>query len=158
MFLLSKTEVSPRLRQIRALSLFSTLAPRELKVVDGLLHERSYLKDEIVFDEGEEGQALYIVMSGKVLICRQGQPVAGKIAELGAGMLFGELALLENAPRAAQARATENAALAVFFRDDFLGLLETHAVIASKISLQLARHIGRRLRETVGGGMGKPEL
>lgn len=149
MFLFSKDEDSTRSRQLRALSLFSTLSPRELKTVDGLLHERNYLQDEVIFDQGEEGQALYIIESGKVLICRQGVPTGGKIAELGAGRLFGELALLDNAPRAAQARAAENCTLAVLFRADFLGLLETHAVIASKISLQLARHIGQRLRETV---------
>jgi CRP-like cAMP-binding protein len=149
MFLFSKDEDSPRIKQLRELSLFSTLSPRELKTVDGLLHERSFLKDEVIFDQGEEGQALYIIESGKVLICRQGQSAAGRIAELGSGRLFGELALLDNSPRAAQARAAENCTLAVLFRADFLGLLETHAVIASKISLQLARHIGQRLRETV---------
>ncbi|MEZ5613847.1 MAG: cyclic nucleotide-binding domain-containing protein [Rhodocyclaceae bacterium] len=149
MFLFSKDEDSPRLKQLRALSLFSTLSPRELKTVDGLLHERSFLQDEVIFDQGEEGQALYIIESGKVLICRQGQPTGGRIAELGPGRLFGELALLDNSPRAAQARAVENCTLAVLFRADFLGLLETHAVIASKIALQLARHIGQRLRETV---------
>lgn len=149
MFLFSKDEDSPRLKQLRALSLFSTLSPRELKTADNLLHERSYLQGEVIFDQGEEGQALYIIESGKVLICRQGQPTDGKIAELGPGRLFGELALLDNSPRAAQARAEENCTLAVLFRADFLGLLETHAVIASKISLQLARHIGQRLRATV---------
>lgn len=149
MFLFSKNEESPRLSQLRALSLFSTLSPRELKTVDGLLHERIFLQGEVVFDQGEEGQALYVIESGRVLICRQGQPVAGKIAELGPSRLFGELALLDNSPRAAQAIAAENCTLAVLFRADFLGLLETHAVIASKISLQLARHIGQRLRETV---------
>ncbi len=149
MLFFSKNDNSPRLEQLRSLSLFSTLSPRELGTVDGLLHERSYLKDEVIFDEGEEGQALYIVMSGKVTICRQGRPAAGRIADVGAGRLFGELALLDDAPRAAQARAAENCILAVLFRADFLGLLETHAVIASKISLQLARHIGQRLRETV---------
>jgi len=157
MFLFSKDEDSPRIRQLRALSLFSTLSPRELKTVDGLLHERSYLKDEVIFDQGEEGQALYIIESGKVLICRQGQPTGGKIAELGEGRLFGELALLDNSPRAAQARASENCRLAVLFRADFLGLLETHAVIASKIALQLARHIGQRLRETVTAPGGQAE-
>ncbi len=149
MFLFNKDEDSPRIRQLRALSLFSTLSPRELKTVDGLLHERSFLKDEVIFDQGEEGQALYIIESGKVLICRQGQSADGRIAELSPGRLFGELALLDNSPRAAQARAAENCTLAVLFRADFLGLLETHAVIASKIALQLARHIGQRLRETV---------
>lgn len=151
MFLFSKVDDSPRLRQLRALSLFATLTPRELKTVDSLLHERTYLAGEVVFDEGEEGQALYIITSGRVLICRQGQPESGRIAELAPGMLFGELALLDDAPRVAQVRAAENCTLAVFFRADFLGLLETHAVIASKIAVQLARHMAQRLRETVAG-------
>ncbi len=151
MFRFSKEEDSPRLRQLRALSLFATLSPRELKTVDSLLHERSYLKGEIVFDQGEEGQALYIIIAGRILVCRQGQPETGRVAELGPGMLFGDLALLDDAPRAAQVRAAENCTLAVFFRADFLGLLETHAVIASKIALQLARHMAQRLRETVAG-------
>lgn len=151
LFSFGKDEEFPRLKQLRELSLFSTLRPRELKTIDGLLHKRSYLQDEVIFDQGEEGQALYIVEAGKVLICRQGQPVAGRIVELGPGSLFGELALLDNSPRSAQARAAESCVLAVLFRADFLGLLETHAVIASKISLQLARSIGQRLRDTVTG-------
>ena len=80
MFRFSKDDDSPRQRQLRGLSLFSTLSPRELKTVDGLLHERSFLQDEVIFDQGEEGQALYIIESGKVLICRQGQSAGGKIA------------------------------------------------------------------------------
>ncbi|MBP7280593.1 MAG: cyclic nucleotide-binding domain-containing protein [Leptospiraceae bacterium] len=142
---------------MRTLLLFETLNSKELKIVDGLLHERKYLKEEVVFDTGEEGQALYIILSGKILICHQGQPETGKIAELEQGRLFGELALLDNSPRSTQTRALEDSTLAVFFRDDFLGLLETHAVIASKISLQLARHIGRRLRETVSSIDGRIE-
>lgn len=148
---------SPRIKKLRTLLLFETLNSKELKIVDGLLHERKYLKEEVVFDTGEEGQALYIILSGKILICHQGQPSSGKIAELEQGRLFGELALLDNSPRSTQTRALEDSTLAVFFRDDFLGLLETHAVIASKISLQLARHIGRRLRETVSSIDGRIE-
>jgi CRP-like cAMP-binding protein len=49
--------------------------------------------------------------------------------------------------RSAQVRAATDTTVAVFFRADFMSLLETHGLIASKISLQLARHIGRRLRE-----------
>lgn len=140
-----------RRRKLAGVKLFSDLNVRECRIVDGLLHERDYLKGEVIFDEGEEGQALYIVLSGSVLICRQGAPETGRIAELGDGEFFGDLALLDNAPRVAQARAAENCRLAVFFRRDFMSLLETHAVVASKISLSLARHIGSRLRDTVRG-------
>ena len=137
---------TPRLGTLRLLSLFSTLSRRELRVVDGLLHERRYLKGEIIFDEGEEGQTVHVVIAGRVLICRQGEPEAGRITEIDAGVVFGELALLENAPRAAQARAEEDCVLASLSRGDFESLLDTHAVIASKILLQLARQLGRQLR------------
>ncbi|MDP3511825.1 MAG: cyclic nucleotide-binding domain-containing protein, partial [Sulfuritalea sp.] len=56
------------------------------------------------------------------------------------------LALLDNSPRSAQARAVTPCQLIVFFRDDFVGLLDTHARIASKISRQLACHLGTRMR------------
>jgi CRP-like cAMP-binding protein len=138
---------TPRLGTLRQLSLFATLSHAELRVIDGLLNERRYLKDEIIFDEGEEGQTVYVIVSGRVLICRQGEPETGKIAEIEAGVVFGELALLDHAPRAAQARAAEDCVLASLSRSDFESLLDTHAVIASKISLQFARQLGRQLRE-----------
>ena len=72
------------------------------------------------------------------------------------GTRHGDLALLDNSPRNAQARAVEPCEMAVFFRADFLGLLETDAVIGYKISLALARHIGLRLREWMGTG--RPQL
>ena len=138
---------TPRLGTLRQLALFSTLSRLELRVVDGLLHERRFLKGEIIFDEGEEGQALHVVITGRVLICRQGEPESGRITEIDAGVAFGELALLENAPRALQARAQEDCVLASLARSDLEGLLDTHAVIASKILLQLARNLGRQLRD-----------
>jgi CRP-like cAMP-binding protein len=142
-----------RLSKLKKMSLFVELTPREIKIVDGFIHERKYLKEEVVFDEGEDGQAIYIILEGKVLICHQGQ--ADKpIATLESGNFFGELALLDDAPRAAQARAAEDCTLAVFFRGDFLSLMVSHALIASKIALQLARHLGARLRTVVRNDLG----
>ncbi len=138
---------TPRLSTLRQLPLFAPLSRLELRVVDGLLLERRYLKGEIIFDEGEEGQTLYVIISGRVLICRQGEPETGRIAEIDAGVVFGELALLDNAPRSAQARADDDCVLASLSRGDFESLLDTHAVIASKISLELARQLGRQLRD-----------
>lgn len=147
--LLRKKNEPPHFARLREIPLFADLTHRELGIIQELLQQRDYVKDEIVFDEGEEGQAIYFLFSGKVLICRQGRPVDGAIAELPAGQFFGELALLDNSPRMAQVRAAEDCTIAVLFREDFLKLLETHAKVASKISLQLSRHIGKRLRETI---------
>jgi len=143
--------LSPRQHRLHGASLFRSLKPLELKFVDGLMHERRYLKDEIIFDEGEEGQALYLVMSGRVQLSRGPEGSLRLQTELGPGSFFGDLALLDNSPRSAQARALDACEMAVFFRDDFLALMETDAVIGYKISLALARHIGQRLRFQLDG-------
>lgn len=148
--------LSPRLQRLKNTALFGSLTPLELKIVDGLMHERRYLPDEIVFDEGEEGQALYLVMSGRVRISRTHPDGPQVVADLTAGSFFGDLALLDSSPRNAQARAVEACELAVFFRADFLALMETDAVIGYKIALALARHIGQRLRDWMGGG--RPQI
>ena len=81
-FLKSPT-LSPRQRRLQNTSLFRSLKPLEIKFVDGLMHERRYLPDEIVFDEGEEGQALYLVMSGRVQISRGHGAHRQVVSELG---------------------------------------------------------------------------
>lgn len=138
-------ELPARLRELKKMALFAELSRREVRVVDGFMHERSYLAREVVFDEGEQGEAFYVVLEGRVLICRQGQPDT-PLAVLGPGSFFGELALLDDAPRSAQARAQDNCKLLVLFRGDFLGLMESHGLIASKIAVQLARHLAARVR------------
>lgn len=145
--LFSPKKTSARLKRLRSLSLFVNLTDAELRIIRDLMHERDYLKGEVIFDEGEEGQAIYIVTAGEVQIRRQGQGDEGRIARLGEGTFFGELALLDNSPRMAQALAASNCELIVFFRDDFVGLLDTHAKISSKILRELARHLGVRARE-----------
>ena len=143
---LKSPALTPRLQRLRDSTLFAALTPLELRTVDSVLHERSFLGDEIIFDEGEDGQALYLVMSGRVLISRRQQGEIELVAELPTGAFFGDLALLDDAPRNAQARAQGDCELAVFFRADFLALMETDAAIGYKISLALARHIAQRLR------------
>src|SRR5690242_15941293 len=108
-FILRRTEPLQH-KVLRYVPLFSGLSTHELNTLDDLLHQRSYVRDEIIFDQGEEGQAIYFVLSGKVLICQEGQP--DTVAELCCGEFFGERALLEGAPRMAQARATEDCVLA----------------------------------------------
>lgn len=140
--------------QLRDVALFSTLSPRELKVVATLIHQRSALAGEVIFDQGEEGQAIYILFSGEVMICHQGQ-TASPIAMIGPGRMFGELALIDGGPRSAQARAVKDCQLGVMFRGDFESLMESHAAIATKISFQLAHHYAGIIRQ-LAGSFGTP--
>ncbi|MBS1199265.1 MAG: cyclic nucleotide-binding protein [Proteobacteria bacterium] len=148
MFDFLRRQSSDTVLRLSESSLFSGLANSDLKTLEGFTHARHYLPGEIIFDQGEEGQALYIVVSGQVIICHPGKSES-PIAELGPGSFFGELALLDDAPRSAQARAGAETELAALFRGDFERLMESHARIASRIALQLARNLGQRLRNSV---------
>ena len=143
------------LQRLKTLPLFSSLTHRELKIVDGLLHLRQFLAGEVVFDEGEEGQALYILLSGTVTVSRTLNGNKELVAELSSGSFFGDLALLDNTPRSAQISAKEACEMAVFFRADFVALMEIDATIGYKISLQLARNLAQRLR---GAILGRPRV
>lgn len=151
MKLFGSQKVPAQLAWLTRISLFSQLSPVELRIVEGLLHERDYLAGEVIFDEGDEGQAIYIIQQGEVILSHQGAGDTGRIATLGPDTYFGDMALLDNLPRTAQARASQPSRMAAFFREDFLGLMDTHARIASKIAFQLAREMGRRLRQQVVG-------
>lgn len=132
---------------LRKVPIFSGLSSHELDTLDDLLHTRTYVKDEVIFDQGEEGQAIYFVLSGAVNILKQGK--ARALATLEEGQFFGERALLEDVPRVAQARAKSDCVVAVLFRDDFLNLLGTHPEIAEKISLHCSLRETNQIRDDV---------
>jgi CRP-like cAMP-binding protein len=145
--LLGSRRKLPHLEKLRDLPLFVDLTQQEFVILGGMLHVREYVAGEIIFDEGEEGQAMYLILEGEVTICRQGQPEDGFLIGLLPGEFFGELGLLDDAIRTAQARAASNCRVAVLFREDFNSLMESHLRIAHKIGRQLLRHLGGRLRE-----------
>ena len=109
---------NPRLKLLKNVILFKDLSMRDLAMVDSLMHERSYLAEEVIFDEGEEGQGLFVVLSGRVKITLPAQADTVLI-ELGAGAFFGEVALLDQSVRTAQARAVEDTKIVALFRTEF---------------------------------------
>ncbi|MEM1157997.1 MAG: cyclic nucleotide-binding domain-containing protein [Verrucomicrobiota bacterium] len=131
--------------------LFSSLTRKELKRLEPLFHDRRYTANEVVFEQGEEGHGMYVVVEGKVKISTRNGSGDKLLAELGNGQFFGELALLDGAPRTATATAKEACRLIGFFRTEFLELLETNGRAGTKISLELARMSSARLRQTLEG-------
>jgi len=148
MFFGLPTTRDQRLELLKNVVLFKDLSMRDLAMVNGLMHERRYLADEVIFDEGEEGQGLFVVLSGRVKIALP-EDVNAVLIELGPGAFFGEVALLDQSVRTAQARAIEDTHIVALFRAEFYSLLETHSAIASRISFQLARVLAARLRQAV---------
>ncbi len=135
--------------------LFTGLGKNELGVVESLMHTRQYQAGEIIFDEGDDGQALYVVRLGSIAI-RTTTSRETPVAILGPGDFFGEMALLDQSVRSAQAAAQTECTLSALHRGDFQRLLEAHSRIGSRLALQLARRLGSRLRGMLEAGAPQP--
>jgi CRP/FNR family cyclic AMP-dependent transcriptional regulator len=100
---------------------------------------------DAIFDMGEEGQSMMAVLAGTVRVSipsPQGKQIV--LADLSAGEVFGEIALLDGRGRSADAKALTNCDLAVLSRRDVLPLLQQHAGVC----FTLLELVCERLRES----------
>lgn len=127
--------------------LFRGLPPASLERVVGLATQRRYRGAEIIFSQGDPGDALYAVIAGRIRISAgtaDGREMSLNIME--PGDTFGEIALLDGGHRTATATATEPSDLVAIRRDHFSALLEREPLLA----LELLKLCGERLRWTSG--------
>jgi CRP-like cAMP-binding protein len=94
---------------------------------------------EIIFLEGSQGRKMYVVYSGKVGIERRGET----IEDLSAGDTFGEMALIDGAPRSATARAKTDCEVAPITESAFLHLVHDTPIFALTIMHNLADRLRR---------------
>ncbi len=128
---------------------FSNLSPRELKEVAVIVHKREYRTGEPVFYQGDPGLGMYIVQEGEVSITILGKDGnEQELVVLSDGDFFGELALLDESPRSANAVCKSNCTLIGFFRPDLFELIEKNTSLGIKIVLKLAEIVAQRLRQT----------
>src|SRR6266851_5677601 len=102
----SSTRAEPEL--LAQVGLFADLTTAELVGLASLMRPRPYAKDEVIYLRGDPGTAFYVIASGKVKIALTSPD--GKeliLRRLGPGGFHGELALLDDEPRSADAVATE---------------------------------------------------
>jgi signal transduction histidine kinase len=124
--------------------LFQNLSEAELKKVQEAARELSFGPGQIIFKEGDEGDGLYVVKDGIVQISTNvSQNERRVLSRVSPGDIFGEMALIDKAPRSATASA-EVATIVYFIPSaDFLKMLEA----VPKLALILLRDVSRRLRE-----------
>ena len=114
------------------------------------LRLRRFKRDETVFHQGDPGDALYIVASGRVKVVLP-SPDASEgaiLATLARGQFFGELAMLDGQPHSADVVAIEPTETLVLGRVDFERLFESEPSIRRSLVLALAREL-RRLTDHV---------
>ncbi len=137
----------PNVEFLKLCPMFQHLTNRELKKVSALIYERRYQAGEFLFEKEQPGTAMFIIKSGRVKIVITGRADEEReMATIRPGDFLGELALLDDTPRSATAKAVEKTEALAFFREDLNELLETYPVIGSKIMRDLAIIIGQRLK------------
>lgn len=129
---------------LKKIPLFSSLSEVDQQNLTSLLRKKLLGKGEYLFRQGDEGTALYIIVQGRIKISLSKRMDNVTLAILGQAEFLGEMALLDELPRSADAIALEESLLYVLNRKDFLSFLANnpHTVYAILDSLS------RRLRKT----------
>ena len=125
--------------------LFSVLGKEELDAISRLAVTRNYPKNSIIINEGDHTDSLYVILSGKVKIfLTDDQQKEVIVAIQREGDYFGELALLDEAPRSASVMTMEPCSLLIVSRSAF----ERHLAGDPKLAISLMRGLAARLRAT----------
>lgn len=141
--------MTEREEQLARVPFFEGLTSEALTLIASVTTEESHSMGTRIFQYGDPGDKLFIILEGKVRISREISGMGEEaLAVLGPGELFGEMALLDEAPRSADARAHEKCRLLVIKKDDFDDLLFFHKDLAYEVLWASIRILTARLRET----------
>ena len=133
---LSKNDKVELLRQV---PLFAACTKRELIVVALVADEREASAGEELTVEGRPGREFFVLTDGSVVVRRKGR----KLADLGPGDWFGEIALLTFKPRSATVTATSPVRLLVISDRSFRDVVETTPRIALRVLASVAQRLER---------------
>ena len=117
--------------------IFANCTPDEVSAIAAVAQESGFQTGQIIVTQGTPGQAFYLVLSGRVEIVRDGQ----SLGAFGPGDFFGEMSLIDHAPRSATIKALEPTTCLMLSSWDFKALLEKHPSIAVKLLEVLSRRL-----------------
>lgn len=130
---------------LEKIPLFADMPKEQLQSLVGILDRRTYSKGQVILNQGDPGDSLFIVLSGRVRIYTlspEGHELSFWICD--EGDFFGEMALLTGEPRSACAEAMQRTEVLVLHRRAFHRYLTANPLAA----LHLIEVLGRRLRHT----------
>ncbi len=141
--------INQRSAFLRNFIFFRNMSNRQLKHIRDVLYERTYREGEYIFEVDQPGAALFIIEEGEIAVeVMVGPNKYAEVATLAGGSFFGELALLDHAPRSASARAKKTSRVLALFRSDLDKLIDTAPDVAACIYKALATVVGERLKAT----------
>jgi CRP/FNR family cyclic AMP-dependent transcriptional regulator len=129
-----------RLQRLGNVAMFQACSQKELQAIARAGEEVTIADGKAIITEGDRGQEFFVILDGKAVVTRGGR----KIATLGPGDYFGELALLEGGPRDATITAQGDVQVLAIYKPQFTSLLATIPSLNRKLLVGMAR----RLHET----------
>jgi CRP/FNR family cyclic AMP-dependent transcriptional regulator len=130
--------------------LFEGLTSDELDILADVCEERVYPINEIITQQGEVGEELFVVFEGFVEVVRAGlapENAPKTIVNLGEGQIFGEMALVDRGPRSATVKAaSDQTNILVIHRDDFDRICESNNHIGYVVMRNIAADLSFKLR------------
>jgi CRP/FNR family transcriptional regulator, cyclic AMP receptor protein len=133
-----------RIELVKAIPLFESLGDDDLHALAGKLREVRVETGDRVFAQGDEGDAMYVIVDGAVDIVAGSGKQKVVLASLFKQQYFGELSLLDGAPRSATAVASRATQLLALERDDFVEFIKKRPDAA----LAIMHEVGERMRAT----------
>ena len=131
--------MKPKALDLKSIWLFSSCTGSELRKIRSSLDELELPKGKLLVEEGRIGLEFFLIVDGKASVIRNGR----KVATLGPGGYFGELALLDRRPRSASVVSETDMDVLVLSQRQFNGLLQSVPTIGRKLLAAMAN----RLRE-----------
>lgn len=126
---------------LQNIDVFSEVTTEHLASLAGIAEEVDYIKGDVVYKEYDPADALYLVLSGKVLL-KRGEQVISTAGRMDA---FGTWALFDEEPRVVTAVVEEDSGLLRVDREEFIDLLADHVQIAQGV----IKTVVKRLRNLV---------
>jgi len=128
--------------------MFEKLVPSEIMEIIHIVEVEQYQAGDVVFREGDNGDAWFVLYRGAVEVLKYGSTGEKKIAELGSQACFGEISILDGSPRSATIRATEDSVTFRVPREAFGELIDDGHLVAYKLLHQMAILLAERQRTT----------
>ncbi len=142
-------DLEESVERLSKVALFQGLTRPALELIGRVVAEETHGLGQLIFEHGQVGDKLYIILEGRIRISRNVPGIGEEaLAILGPGAVFGEMALIDSAPRSADARVHERCRLLTLPKDSFEDLLFLHKDLAYEVLWSFVRMLTVRLRET----------
>ncbi len=126
---------------------FKNFEPQDLENLASVCTEAVFKKDEVIFAEETPGDKMYIIRSGSVKVIKKVKNTENTVAVLNKGDFFGEMAILDGAPRSAGTKAAMDTKVLVITQKNFEDFKEKFQGTSVKLMEILVKILSQRLRE-----------